>query len=76
MIDIWPFLEPVIEIEGKNEDNVKKVAEKLGFNWNDAIFDSIDYIYSKTYNIPTERINNQTPKITFDMKNPFIDDKL
>lgn len=30
MIDLWPFLEPVIEIEGKNEADVKKVAEKLG----------------------------------------------
>lgn len=27
MIDMWPFLEPVIEIEGKNEADVKKVAE-------------------------------------------------
>jgi adenylate cyclase, class 2 len=75
MIDCWPFLEPVIEIEGKNEADVRKVAEKLEFNWNDAIFDSIDYVYSKKYNISIDRINNNTPKIMFDMKNPFIETK-
>lgn len=73
MIDLWPFLEPLIEIEGKSEVDVKKVAEKLGFNWNEAIFNSIDYIYSKKYNISTDKINNETPRIIFDMKNPFID---
>lgn len=72
MIDLWPFLEPIIEIEGKNEIEVRKVAEKLGFKWSDAIFNSIDHVYSKKYNISTDRINNNTPKITFDMKNPFI----
>lgn len=73
MIDWWPFLEPVIEIEGKNEIEVKKIAEKLGFDWTAAIFDSIDYVYSKKYNISKDRINNGTPGIRFDMKNPFVD---
>ncbi len=72
MIDWWPFLNPIIEIEGKNKSDVKEVSDKLGFNWNEAIFDSIDYIYSKKYNISRERINDDTPKIIFDMENPFI----
>lgn len=72
MIDWWPFLEPVIEIEGKNETGVRKVAEKLGFNWGEAIFNSIDCVYSKKYNISIERINNETPEIMFDMNNPFL----
>lgn len=73
MIDWWPFLNPVIEIEWKNELEVKWVCEILGFNWNEAIFDSIDFVYSNKYNISTNRINNMTPKIIFDMKNPFLD---
>ncbi len=72
MIDWWPFLNPVIEIEGANEDEVRAVAEKLGFDWKDAIFNSIDYVYGKKYNISIDRINNQTPKITFEMENPFV----
>ncbi len=72
MLDSWPFLETLIEIEGKSELEVRKVSEKLGFNWNDAVFDSIDYFYCKKYNITSERINNNTPELRFDMDNPFL----
>ena len=72
MIDIWPFLEPILEIEGKNENEVKKVAKKLGLNWSNAVFNSVDFIYSQKYKIPTEKINNHTPLIKFNMKNPFV----
>src|SRR3989344_7309325 len=37
-IDEWPFLEPYVEIEGKSELDVKNVAEKLGFDYNLALF--------------------------------------
>ena len=73
MIDWWPFLNPVIEIEWNSELQVKWICEKLEFNWNNAIFDSIDYVYSEKYNISKDRINNMTPKIVFDMNNPFSD---
>ena len=46
--------------------------EKLGFDWGEAIFDSIDYVYSKKYDISIDKINNHTPKIVFEMENPFI----
>lgn len=71
-IDEWPFLEPFVEIEGKSEEEVKKVSEKLGFNWQEAKFCSIDYLYSWKYGLSLDKINNHTPKIVFDMKNPFI----
>jgi len=67
-IDTWPGLKPILEIEGKNEKEVKKVAAKLGFKWEDAIFWSADEIYERELGIPREIINNQTPEITF--KNP------
>ena len=73
MIDWWPFLEPILEIEGRNEHEVKSIAEKLGFNWEEAIFDAVGYIYSQKYNISIDRINNNTPEILFDMDNPFVD---
>jgi len=71
-IDEWPFLEPFIEIEGKSEKQVKEVARKLGFNYQDALFGSVDTLYSKKYNLSKKIINDQTPKIIFNMKNPFI----
>ncbi|MEZ4103941.1 MAG: CYTH domain-containing protein [Candidatus Paceibacterota bacterium] len=71
-IDTWPFLEPFIEIEGDSEERVRKVADKLGFVWNMAKFCSVDTLYNEKYGIPIEIINDHTPKIVFDMENPFV----
>jgi adenylate cyclase class 2 len=65
-IDTWPGLLPVLEIEGSNEESVRSVSEKLGFNWQEAIFFSIDEIYERELGIPREIINTQTPEITFE----------
>lgn len=69
-IDEWPFLEPFVEIEGKNEEEVKKASEKLGFDYSQAMFCSVAKLYNLKYGISEEIICNQTNKITFD-KNPF-----
>ena len=71
-IDEWPFLEPFVEIEGDSEESVKHIAEKLGFDYQKALFCSIDTLYSNKYNLSEDIINNQTPKIVFNMENPFI----
>lgn len=34
-IDTWPMIPTYLEIEGKNWDDVKKVAGKLGLKWKD-----------------------------------------
>lgn len=69
-IDEWPFLEPFVEIEGKTEEIVQDIAKKLDFNYQNALFCSVDTLYSKKYNIP-KNIINKIPKITFSMENPF-----
>jgi adenylate cyclase class 2 len=71
-IDSWPFLEPFVEIEGKSEKKVEEVSEKLGFDYSKALFCAATQIYSKKYNVPFKVINEQIPKITFDMENPFL----
>jgi len=71
-IDEWPFLEPFIEIEGSSEKEVKAVSEKLGFDYDKAVFGSVAQLYSKKYKVSLEGINDQTPRIVFDMENPFI----
>lgn len=70
-IDEWPFLEPYVEVESDSEENVKAVSEKLGFDYQTAIFGAVDYLYSQKYGIPKTVINNQTPLINFEMENPF-----
>ncbi len=70
-IDEWPFLEPYTEIEGKSKEHVIEISNKLGFDFKDALFCSVDKIYSMKYNISTEEFNHM-PEITFSDKNPFV----
>lgn len=71
-IDEWPFLEPFVEIESTSEEAVKKIATKLGFEWDKAKFCAVGTIYSEKYKISEDVINNHTPKIVFEMSNPFV----
>jgi adenylate cyclase, class 2 len=74
-IDEWPFLEPFVEIEAASEKIVKAVSKKLDFDYSKALFGSVDFQYADKYKITLEQINKHTPKILFDMENPFIKQK-
>ncbi len=71
-IDTWPFLEPFVEVEGQSEEEVKKVSEKIGFDYSKALFCSTTTIYKMKYNISDDKVNS-IKKIVFDMENPFIE---
>lgn len=71
-IDTWPFLEPYVEVEGKSEEKVKEVSEKLGFDYSKALFCAATLIYNMKYGVSFDIIDNHTPRITFDMENPFL----
>lgn len=71
-IDEWPFLEPFIEIESKDEKSVKLIAEELGFDYSKAYFGGTDELISEKYKIDCNTINNKTPIIEFGEINPFI----
>lgn len=70
-IDEWPWLEPFVEIEGKSEEDVKRVSEQLGFVWEKALFGAVDMQYEKKYGVSRVRINNETPRFMFGEKCPF-----
>ncbi|MEK7567455.1 MAG: CYTH domain-containing protein [Patescibacteria group bacterium] len=70
-IDEWPFLEPFVEVEGKSEIAVKNVSEKIGFNYDKALFCAIGKLYQIKYGVHLDQINN-AKKIVFDMDNPFL----
>lgn len=74
-IDEWPWLEPFVEIEGTSEKEVQKVSERLGFDWNNALFGAVDIQYQKKYGISKIRINNETPRFSFEDPCPFLDKK-
>ena len=71
-IDEWPFLEPYVEVEGKSEEDVVRASEKMGFDYSKALFCSVGRLYADKYDIDEDTVNNRTPRIVFDMENPFI----
>jgi len=70
-IDTWPWLESFVEVEGKNEAEVKRVSEKLGFDYSKALFCAVGDIYCKKYNISYQDMNNKIKIATFELDNPF-----
>mgnify|MGYP001554358891 CR=1 FL=1 len=71
-LDEWPFLYPLVEIEGKSEEAVRAVGEKLGFAWSEAKFYPAGAIYMEKYGKTEDHINNGTPRIVFGEPNPFV----
>lgn len=49
VLDEWPWLHPYIEIEGDEEELVKDVATKLGFDWHTAVFGATNAAYMEQY---------------------------
>jgi len=49
MIDEWPWVKPYIEIEANDEQLVRDIAAKLGFDWADAAFGSCLRAYEAEY---------------------------
>lgn len=47
VIDKWPFLEPYIEVEGKNENDILEVVSDLGFNKEEALIINTDDLYNE-----------------------------
>ena len=70
-IDEWPFLEPLVEIEGGSEEEVRGVAEALGFDWSAARFCTADKLYAEKYGVESKFVNRGIPRLTFAMENPF-----
>ena len=49
VLDVWPWLDPYIEIEGPNVEAVQKVAQSLGLTWEDAVFGDVMAAYRQQY---------------------------
>jgi adenylate cyclase class 2 len=63
-IDTWPGLKPFVEIEGPDEATVRSVAAELDFNFESAVFGSIDLVYERELGIPAATVS-RLPEITF-----------
>lgn len=69
-IDTWPGLKPIIEIEASSEEEVKRIAEKLGFDWGNKILTAAAEVFAKVYGLGIDEILKKISNITFE-NNPF-----
>ncbi len=70
VIDTWPGLDPYVEIEAPSENDLRRIAESLGFDWEKRIVSHVAHIYAITYGIPKERALELLAHCTFE-ENPF-----
>ena len=49
VLDVWPWLNPFIEIEGPSEDRIRAVTQQLGLDWAAAVFGGADTVYRLQY---------------------------
>ncbi len=57
-IDTWPWIPTFLEIEGPQEAVVRKTAEDLGFDWQWALYGSVEPVYQMHYDVSEEEINH------------------
>lgn len=55
VIDVWPWLDPYVEIEGSSEAAIRQTAQLLGFDWNEGVFGHVDIAYKLKYPKMTNR---------------------
>lgn len=57
-IDTWPWIPTFVEIEAPDEDSLKNIAAKLGFDWNNALHGSVETAYQAVYDVTEDEIDD------------------
>lgn len=55
-IDTWPTLPPYVELEGKSEEDLKRAAALVGYDWTDAVFNDAAWVIENKYNIAVREL--------------------
>ena len=55
-IDTWPLIPTYVEIEGKDEESVKKILKKLELEENRVTTLDVQSVYERVYNIDISKI--------------------
>lgn len=69
VLDEWPWVPPMMEIEGPTEEAVRAIAAKLDLDWKDAVFGDVTNAYLVEYDIDRDKIA-KNDLIKFDMPIP------
>ena len=63
-LDEWPWIKPILELEGPSEAAVRAMAAKLGLDWQAAVHGSAEVSYQAEYDVSESEVNGW-PEITF-----------
>jgi len=63
-IDTWPWIPTFVEIESGTEDEIRKVADLLGFEWKNALHGSVETAYQDLFDVTEDEIDSWE-EITF-----------
>lgn len=55
-IDTWPRIPTYVELEGMSEEELKKAAELVGFDWKNVEFRDARRVIEDVYNIPVGKM--------------------
>jgi adenylate cyclase class 2 len=76
MLDIWPWIDPYIEIEGSSEEAIRTLGEALGMDWDDAVKGSSDGVYRQSFpNMTNTESVSDIPELTFDVMPQWLKDR-
>lgn len=59
-VDTWPSTPPYLEVEGDSEQEIKKVAELLGFDWKKAVFRGAGWIIEQYLDVKVRNLKYLT----------------
>lgn len=57
-IDTWPWIPSFVEIEAPDEQTLKDISSKLGFDWAHALHGSVEIAYQAYYDVTEEEIDS------------------
>jgi adenylate cyclase class IV len=73
VIDTWPWLNPVTEVESPNEEELEEIIQALNLNKEKSFKGSINNVYKVTYGkVIQDLTKDQQMKFKFDEENQFL----
>ncbi len=55
-IDTWPKIPTYVELEGPSENDLKRVAEQVGFDWGKVVLENARTVIENHYHIPVGKM--------------------
>jgi len=70
-LDHWPWTQPYVEIEAPSEEHLRAVVDRLGLDWKEAVYGSVEVVYRGEYDVTDDQVN-AIKTITFELPVPSV----